>query len=412
MSVLHRTLFTGAFSIACWCLSLDLAAQTPQATTPDAGAPQAEAAPPTDPLLVDVENAIRISSRRYLTGNVHTPWQIFHGVLALRNEFLIKVDDDKSSALKWMAQGQSYRGEPWFQVTEHGGRAHVFSEAYAFEGHPNQFLAILSVSDLPLDHKFQADRGVITIADMVKHAQAEVNDQEEITWTLWALSHYLPTDAQWTNRYGQRWSVERLVQIQTAADVHDEACGGTHGMFALSRARNSYLRQGAALRGVWMEADQKIQRYIAEARSYQNSDGSFSNAFFQGQEYTGDFETRIASSGHTLEFLVEALPQQRLKEQWFRNGVAAMARDLIEHRRESVKCGPLYHAVSGLVIYRDRIRSALKTTDTADSTESDSTESDSTEAASAESAPSGTRKPEAVRVLKTDAEDGDAVRSN
>ena len=89
-----------------------------------------------------------------------------------------------------------------------------------------------------------------------------------------------------------------------------------------------------------------------------------------------------------------------------------MARDLIEHRRESVKCGPLYHAVSGLVIYRDRIRSALKTTDTADSTESDSTESDSTEAASAESAPSGTRKPEAVRVLKTDAEDGDAVRSN
>lgn len=402
MSVLQRALITGAFSIASCCVSLNLPAQTPKTSTPSVGSQEAAETAQTDPLLVDVENAVRISSRRYLTGNVHTPWQIIHGVLALRNEFLIKVDDGKSSALKWMAQGQSYRGEPWFQVTEHGGRAHVYSEAYAFEGHPNQFLAILSVSDLPLDHKFEADGGVITIADMVKHAQAEVNAQEEITWTLWALSHYLPPDAQWTNRFGERWSVERLVRIQTDADVHDEACGGTHGMFALSRARNSYARHGAALRGVWMEADQKIQRYIAEARSYQNSDGSFSNAFFQGREYAGDFETRIASSGHTLEFLVEALPQQRLKEQWFRNGVAAMARDLIEHRRESVKCGPLYHAVSGLVIYRNRMRSTLKTPAAAESIE----------ATSAESAPSGTQKSEASKVLKTDAEDGDAVRIN
>ncbi|MEO1997863.1 MAG: hypothetical protein ABGZ17_21595, partial [Planctomycetaceae bacterium] len=66
------------------------------------------------------------------------------------------------------------------------------------------------------------------------------------------------------------------------------------------------------------------------------------------------------------------------------------------HRSESVKCGPLYHAVSGLVIYRNRLREALK----------------QTAAAPAESAPSGTRKPQVSKVLKTDAEDGDASRGN
>ncbi|MEO1994658.1 MAG: hypothetical protein ABGZ17_05225, partial [Planctomycetaceae bacterium] len=380
MRVLQRHLFTRVFAVVICCASVRLPAQDAEQRPSDrtGNATQLGAEPQVDPVLVDVENAIRISSRRYLTGNVHTPWQIIHGVLALRNDFMIKVDDGKTSALEWMARGQTFRGEPWFEVTSHGGRAHVFSEAYAFEGHPNQFLAILTVSDLPLDHVFQADRGKIAIADMVKHAQAEVNDREEITWTLWALSHYLPPDTEWTNRAGEQWSVERLVRIQTDADVHDEACGGTHGMFALSRARNSYIRHGTPLRGVWTEADQKIQRYIEEARSYQNPDGSYSNAFFQGREYSGDFETRMASSGHTLEFLMEALPQHRLNEQWVRNGVAATARDLIEHRSESMECGPLYHAVSGLVIYRNRLREALK----------------QTAAAPAESAPSGTRKPQ------------------
>ena len=394
MKLSQRQLVFRVFAVVLCCVSVRLPAQDANETAvePQAAAEPTVAAAPADPLLVDVENAIRISSRRYLTGNVHTPWQIIHGVLALRNDFLIKVEDRKVSALDWMAKGQTFRGEPWFEVTSHGGRAHVFSEAYAFEGHPNQFLAILTVSDLSLDHQFQADRGPITVADMVKHAQAEVNDQEEITWTLWALSHYLPPDTEWTNRFGEQWSVERLVRIQTEAVVHDEACGGTHGLFALSRARNSCVRQGIPLRGVWIEADQKIRRYIEEARSYQNSDGSYSNAFFQGGEYTASFEDRIASSGHTLEFLMEALPQERLNEQWVRNGVAAMARDLIEHRREAVKCGPLYHAVSGLVIYRDRMRAMQK--------------------AAAESAPSETQKPQVSKVLKTDAEDGDTARVN
>ena len=42
-----------------------------------------------DPLAIQVDRAIEVSSRRFLTIEHHSPWQILHGVLALRQNFVI-----------------------------------------------------------------------------------------------------------------------------------------------------------------------------------------------------------------------------------------------------------------------------------------------------------------------------------
>jgi len=164
---------------------------------PAPGASQSQKAKGVDPLVLRVQQAIDISKRRQLDANVHTPWQVMHGVLAIRSGFEVKLDGKQVSAVKWLSNGPTFRGEDWFEKTQFGGRAHPYSYAFAFEGHPNQFLAILSIANLPLDHKLKAGKNTITIADMIKHAQAEVNTTDEATWTLWALSHYLGTDAVW-----------------------------------------------------------------------------------------------------------------------------------------------------------------------------------------------------------------------
>src|SRR5690606_2923465 len=106
-------------------------------------------------------------------------------------------------ALDWISRGATYQGAHWFEITQYGGRAHPFSQPYIFEGHPNQFLAIFTMSDLPKDFSLGTARGTININAMVRNAQMEVNSREEVTWTLWALSHYLPPDAQWNNKYGE-----------------------------------------------------------------------------------------------------------------------------------------------------------------------------------------------------------------
>lgn len=302
-----------------------------------------------------VNDAISITSRRYLTADVHTPWQIMHGLLALRSEYLIKVDGEKVSALNWLTERRLYKGTPIIEHTPHGGRFHTFTEPYAFEGHPNQFLAIATMSELPVDFAFNTTvGGQVTIQDMINNAKADVNDREEITWTLWALSRYLPVDSEWFSTSGEPWSIERLVQIQTYADPNEAACGGTHGLFALALARNSYLATGKPLRGIWLEADQKIKSYIAKSKALQNPDGTFSTEYFKGPGQSTDFGKRIATSGHILEYLMVAARDDELQQDWLQNAIHAVANDLVENRRAAADCGPLYHALHALVLYRQR----------------------------------------------------------
>ncbi len=308
-----------------------------------------------DTLAQLVEDAIASTRRRLLSTEINTPWQVMHGLLALRREFDVRQNGEIVSGLDWVSSGPMFEGEPWFEKTPYGGRAHPYSRPWAFEGHANQFLAILSMSALPLNHQFQTPKGPITIADMLEHAQKTISPKDEPTWTLWALSRYLPPDAAWRTTYGENWSIERLVAAQTAKPLQGTACGGTHGMFALAHARNVYLRTGKPVRGVWLEAEYKIRRLINTARVQQNSNGMLSSNYFRGREYKRDFNKRLASAGHILEFLMMALPQDQLQEIWVRRAIHTTAEDLLKNRKSEVRCSPLYHAVNALKIFLDRV---------------------------------------------------------
>ncbi|MBA4030806.1 MAG: hypothetical protein C0478_07925 [Planctomyces sp.] len=311
--------------------------------------------PLSDPLYKQVSTAIQVTSQRYLTANVHTPWQIFHGILALHEDFQLKLGGEKVSAIEWIASSNpQFDGKPWILITPNGGKFHPFTRAYAFEGHPAQFLALLSESNLPPTFEFKTPSRNVTITEMLQTAMRDVNDREEITWVLWALVHYYPTNTQWANARNEPWSIDRLVQIQNAAAVEKGACGGNHGLFALARARDKHVAEGLPLQGVWFEADYKIRRYIETARSMQNTDGTFSSKFYQGPGYSSDLNSRLNTTGHTLEFLSAALPKERLNEPWVRNAVTALSKDLIDNRKAPSDCGPLYHSLNALRIYHGR----------------------------------------------------------
>jgi hypothetical protein len=212
----------------------------------------------------------------------------------------------------------------------------------------------MTMANIPLEYEVRTPQKIVTIADIIKDAKMQVHTGVEITWTLWTLAHYEEPDAQWFNAAGEPWSIERLVKLQIDEPVTSGACGGCHGLFALAYARNMYLSTGKPLRGVWLEADQKIKRYIFEARALQNADGSFSTEHFRGPGFSNDFGTRITTSGHQLEWLMIALPQSKLKEDWIRKAIANVSKDLIDNRHVASDCGPLFHGMHALVVYRQR----------------------------------------------------------
>jgi len=342
-------------------------AQTP---VPPAQAPVVSSTPGSSPVFARVlpvatqeatdfyaklDLAIDVSSRRYLTANVHSPWQIFHGLLALKQDFLLNHAGSKINAIQWIATSEPrFDNQPLLMKTPHGGKFHSFTRPYAFEGHPAQFLALISQSDLPVGYAFKVGNDRITIGDIVNNTMKEVNSREEVTWVLWALQHYLKPDAQWVNQYNEPWSIERLVQIETAAPVNGAPCGGNHRLFALTRTRDKHLKNGGQLVGVWAQADHKIRQHIEVARSLQNYDGSFSARFYETSGHTTDLNQRFNTSGHTMEFLSIALPESRLQEPWVRNAINSLCQDLISNRQRQIDCGPLYHTLNSLIIYRER----------------------------------------------------------
>jgi hypothetical protein len=326
-------------------------------TPPPVVAAAMQPALPADPLLDQVDAAIEVSRRRYLTANSHSPWQIFHGLLALKQEFQLNTPSGRVNAIEWIATSEpTFDNQPLLMKTPHGGKFHPFTRPYAFEGHPAQFLALLSQSDLPRDYRFKVGNDHITINDIIHNTMKEVNTAEEVTWVLWSLQHYLKPDAQWVNQHNEPWSIERLVQIESIAPVIGAPCGGNHRLFALTRTRDKHLKLGGKLTGVWAQADLKIRQHIEVARSLQNSDGTFSSEFYKAPGYTTDLNKRFNTSGHTMEFLSIALPDERLKEPWVRNAVSVLCRDLIANRQRQIDCGPLYHTLNSLMIYRNRLQ--------------------------------------------------------
>lgn len=318
-------------------------------------------AKPKDPLDDLIDEAIRETSKRKLTAGVHTPWQVVHGILAQRWDLTLQqpsAPGGEVSGIEWITSGVYFDGMPLWEATPYGGRGHPFTRPYAFEGHPTQFMGYMTMADIPLDYEVQTPTKIITIRDIVNDAKKQVHQGVEITWTLWTLAHYEEPDAQWFSATGEPWSIERLVKLQVDEPVTSGACGGCHGLFVLAYARNLYLStykmDRKKLRGVWFEADQKIQRYIKEAKELQNADGSFSAAHFKGPMFSQDFATRITTSGHQLEWLMVALPQHKLKDEWVRRGIASVAKDLIQNKNVASDCGPLFHGMHALVIYRQR----------------------------------------------------------
>ena len=327
---------------------------------------------PANALDRRVDEAISVTARRTLSIDTHTPWQIGHGMLAYRRNYVLRDGEKLINAYDWVATNPTYLSQttdpqtnaptrplPWFYLTKHGARPQAYTGLpYEFEGHPNQFLAFFAMARIPTDFQFMVEGRPVTFGQMLYNAKMEINDREEVTWDLWAFAYYFDMSDRWTNAQGQSWSMERLVSTtMNQLSPTRSPCGGCHALFAIASARNAFIQTpGSRMTGVWTQAHMQLEKHIALAKSMQNTDGSFSSNYFKGPGYSSDPSKRISTTGHTLEFLMVALPQNRLQEPWVAKAVESVSRDLIDNQDEPIDVGGMYHAAHALVLYRERTR--------------------------------------------------------
>ena len=322
---------------------------------------------PTDEQLrLRLENVLDWNcENRHLNLRDHAAWQVMHGVLAYQQRFLIETEPggERKPAVNYLLTGGEMKGwnlEPGVVLDNTTGRrgirAILEAGSKTGQGHEEQWLAKLVPCNLPPSTRIVVDGRPHTLADFVDQVCWDVprNSLREYSWTLIAITAYLPTSARWMASDGREWSVEELVRIEAEQDIATAACGGTHRLGGLAIALNRHLSQGGKVTGIWKAADDKIQAAIQLAKEHQNPDGSFSSNYLQHGGKSADLTQNIAVSGHVLELLGLAMTDQQIREPWVKLAAAHLCDVCEKTYAVPLDCGGLYHAMRGLDLYLKR----------------------------------------------------------
>ena len=276
-------------------------------------------------------------------------------------DFPLRHDGTESAALDYLLDGGRLTG--WVLRAGSSGVVAVVDEGSTTgQGHPDQWLGYLSQcgrQGLPRDTGLIVGNKAFTVNDLLVQAQADIRPGQEATWTLMALSAYLPHDAAWTASDGRAWTAEKVVQMEADADLLTSACGGAHRLYGLVAALKNYRaatgRTPDQLAGGWAAAADVIEECVDRARRFQQADGSFSIHSFERSGTSADVFAKLSATGHIFEVLSLSLDDERLAEPWVTRAADRLVTMLEQTADVDVECGCLYHAAHGLLLYRDRV---------------------------------------------------------
>ncbi len=310
--------------------------------------------PPDDQLRQRLDDAIAITARRTLVADDNAAWQVVHGILAFGPDLKVIVGGKEMSAQQYLLDGGHLKG--WvLSAGDKGVETLVEAGSKTGQGHEDQWLGYLSLSGLKPDTPIKVGDKTYKVIDLLTQAQWDIYQGMEATWTLMALSSYMPMDVKWKNKRGEDWTIDRVVQMEAGQDIARSACGGTHRLVGLTVAVKRHLKEGGKLTGGWKAADDQIHGFINLAKQYQQPDGSFSSNYFQIPARTSaDVGEQIGTTGHTLEFLALAMTDDELKQPWVARAVVRLCQLVDETQDFPLECGGLYHASRGLKLYRQR----------------------------------------------------------
>ena len=306
-----------------------------------------------------IEQVLATYKRRPLNTQDHTPWEVMHSFLAFGIGTDVRVGGSRGglvNAIGWVNSGGRCRGQSMLASQE--GRV-VALKGVGLQGHSAQYLAVLAQCRVAANSPLTPQRQSFTVADLIEQEKLDCKSKTELTFALISLAHYLPTDATWTARDGQPWSLERLVAEELEQPIRGAPCGGTHRLFGLAYGCQRRLRATGSLEGTYARADAFVREYqLMTLTKLQNADGSFSTEWYKfptAQNREDDIDRKIQTTGHMLEWLVASLDQDSLYHARVTRAVEFLAWALASEPNREWAIGPMCHALHALSVYQERV---------------------------------------------------------
>lgn len=353
----RRSFFASlGLTITAGCLPLPMA-------DPESLSPEPSSAPTADPFRQRLDRVLNDGFARRLTVADNAAWQVLHGILAFRRDFLLDTAEGRVPAVDYLLSDGRLTGWDPMIGDNHGTpprrgvRFDVEAGSLSGQGHRDQWLAVMAVVGLPLETPCTFGGRDYQWRDVLSQALWDVprNVEQEFSWTVAGVSYYLPSDFEWPARDGNRWSLAQLVQIEADASLQLAACGGTHRLTGLAKAVKKRRSEGNAISGVWQQAEELTLAAIEDFQHFQNGDGSFSSNYLGRRGWSPDLADVLRTTGHILEFIAIAGSDAVLQSDSLRGAATRLCQLFEATRMVELECGALYHALNGLLLYRQRM---------------------------------------------------------
>jgi hypothetical protein len=309
-------------------------------------------APNVQRLRAPIRSALAYHQARRENVAERTPWGVFHAILPYRDQTQLIAGRKIVNAISWLAGNQPMRG---LRLLTKDAQGLTARQGIGLQGHQGQMLAIFAQTGVPAEYPLYIGRERFTVQDLIDREMADCRPATELTFVLIGLAGYLPTDSHWESSDGESWDFERLLREELSQPIVGAACGGTHRLMGYTFALRQRRAEGLPITGQWERADEYVQDFIKYALSLQNPDGSMSTSWFEGRADNGKLERKLQTSGHIMEWLIYALPPERLTEDRVVRGVSFLTRCLWDQRERDWEVGPKGHALRALALYQHRV---------------------------------------------------------
>ena len=141
-----------------------------------------------------------------------------------------------------------------------------------------------------------------TVADLVSDAMSHCRGGD-MSALLTCLSYYVPRE-NWTNAWGDEWSVLRILEHELKRKVNLSDSDSTDRLYGLTYAlRRRLAFDDNRLESQYAVVDEYLERMKDFALSIQNDDGSFNGAFFTRKGKSRNPDNDFAATAHFARWL-------------------------------------------------------------------------------------------------------------
>ncbi|MGL6194826.1 MAG: hypothetical protein ACRC2T_08395, partial [Thermoguttaceae bacterium] len=179
---------------------------------------------------------------------------------------------------------------------------------------PAEFLALLAMSSVADTYELKVGNSDFTVDDLVSYEKANCSQGADMSLALVGLSFYCDCEEEWTNDFGEKWSIQKMVYSELMRPTDQGTCDITDQLVGLSAAVNRFEIDDVPLTGTMLEAKKYLDAYAEFALTAQNEQGLWHPQFFLYKGTTTNNWDALYAGGHIFRFLAFQLPDEKLND--------------------------------------------------------------------------------------------------